>query len=251
MAVQGQNQQLASLPDRFTYMRTGRVVTVNPFFALVDVGGTQLPAAYVRQSEPEIGDVVAILRQFATWMIVGTSSASGENLVQNPSFEEAGTDSKPTGWTQYNITNTSSWEAVSADDAIDQDGGDRVLEVWGPTALTGTSYVYSAPIGVEPGQTAQLSAYVNGFYPADNPNTTDVSLRALWFANATNLYPTTSEPDSTIASITNIAENEVMTLLSGSVTVPPLAVFMRVGLRTVVSPNAGAHWDFVTARLIG
>lgn len=251
MAVQGQNQQLASMSDRFTYLRTGIVRSVNPFFALVDIGETSVAAAYVRQSEPEIDDTVVVLRQFATWLVVGTSSASGENLVQNPSFEDAGTDSKPTGWTQYNITNTSTWEAVTADDAIDQDGGSRVLEVWGPTALTGTSYVYSAPIGVTPGQTAQLSAYVNGFYPADNPDTTDVSLRALWFDSASDLYPTTIEPDSTIASITNIAENERMTLLSGSVTVPPLAVFMRVGLRTVVSPNAGAHWDFVTTRLIG
>jgi hypothetical protein len=42
-----------------------------------------------------------------------------------------------------------------------------------------------------------------------------------------------------------------MTSLSGNVTVPVAAEFMRVGLHSILSPGAGAHWDFVTARKVG
>lgn len=245
----GQNSQLSSMIERFSRMRTGTVITVNPFFALVDVGTTQIPAAYVRQSAPEIGDVVAVLRQGATWMILGTTSASGENLVQNASFERVSDgDAEPLLWTQYQVTNVSRFESVTDPSAVD---GTRVLEVTPVGALTGTSLVYSQPISVVDGQTVELSAYANGFYPADNPNTADASLRALWFADAIDLYPTTSAADSTIATVNNIAENEVMTLLRGTVVVPVGAVFMRVGLRSVVEFGTGLHWDFATARVIG
>lgn len=251
MAVEGQNQQLSSLPDRYTYMRTGRVLSVNPFFALVDIGSTSVPAAYVRQSEPEVGDIVSILRQSASWMVVGTTSSSGANLVRNPSFEEVDTNGKPSLWTLYNATNVTSWESVPADDALDQDGGHRVLEVWNPGVANATSFVYSAPISVVGGEVWEISAYVNGYYPADNPNTSDVYIAALWFNNATDLYPTTAAADSVVPGITNIAENPLMTSLSGNVTVPVAAEFMRVGLHSILSPGAGAHWDFVTARKVG
>lgn len=245
----GQNSQLSSMIERFSRMRTGTVISVNPFFALVDVGTTQIPAAYVRQSTPLTGDVVAVLRQGATWMIIGTTSSSGDNLVQNASFEEVnGENGQPLLWTQYQITNVSRFESVTDESAMD---GERVLEVTPVGALTGTSLVYSQPVSVEAGQTVEISAYANGFYPADNPNTADASLRALWFANATNLYPTTSAADSTIATVNNIAETEVMTLLTGTVVVPVGAVFMRVGLRSVVEFGTGLHWDFVTARVVG
>lgn len=246
----GQNSQLSSMIERFSRMRTGIVVTVNPFSALVDVGDTVIPAAYVRQSMPLIGDVVAVLRQGATWMILGTTSASGENLVQNPSFEEVNEENgQPLLWTQYQITNVSRMESVIDASAIPP--GERVLEVTPAGALTGTSMTYSQPISVEDGQTVEISAYANGFYPADNPGTSDASVWALWFADAIDLYPTTSAADSLVWTANNIAETEVMTLLTDTVVVPVGAVFMRVGLRSVVQFGTGLHWDFVTARVVG
>lgn len=248
MAVRGRNQQLATMPDRFSFMRTGIVVgQIDPFGATVNVGGAMLRAAYVRQSPPVAGDMVVVMRQAATWFILGTSTASGANSVQNPSFEDIDeATSDPLLWTLYDITNTSSIDVVGSAGAVE---GTNVLEVVPSTAATGTSYVYSAPIGVVPGQEWELSAYANGFYPGTSAVTSDASLYALWFTLSTDLYPATADADTLIDTETNLPDNELMTLLSGTVTVPGAATFMRVALRSVVAPGAGLHWDFVGARL--
>lgn len=239
--------QLSNLIDRYSSMRTGTVQSVNPVFVTVDVGGTIFNAAYIRAAVPEIDDTVAILRQGATWFVLGTTSASGTNLVQNPSFEEADSAGVPTGWILYNVSGASTYESVGSEDAVD---GERVLEVLPVTGVGVTSLVYSAPISVTAGDVLEISAYVGGYYPTTGaPNTADASLRALWFANATNLYPTTSSADTTVVSQSNIVESPPMTNLQGLVTAP-VTGFMRVGLHTVADAVAGGlHWDFVVARL--
>lgn len=254
MGVNGVTQQLSGMIDRFSYLRTGTVQGVDPFLATVDVGGTVIRAAYVKQSEPPVGDVVAVMRQNASWFVVGTTSVSGGNSVQNPSFEDVNEDQTPTLWTLYNISGTSSMQALYDPDesvpGLDGNAG-NVLAVGPVGGASSSSFVYSAPIGVAPGQEWELSTYVNGAYSGQNPDTTDVSLRALWFANATDLYPTTSAADSTIASITDITEEESMQIMRGTVTVPAGGTFMRVGLRTGAMAYTGAHFDFVTARQVG
>lgn len=257
MAVNGVNQQLSNMINRFAYLRTGTVVLVDPFLATVLIGGedgTQIRAAYVRESEPEIGAVVAVIRQGASWFVLGTTSVSGGNSVQNPSFEQVNEDNTPVFWTLYNVSSTHAMAAVSSPGEAVPDpneAGDNVLEV-GPinAAAAGTSIVYSAAISVTSGETWELSAYYNGNYPAANTGTTDIVLVALWFADATDLYPATVSADSTIVSVSNIPENETMTVARGTVVVPGGAEFMRVGLRTGAQPSAGAHWDYVTARRI-
>lgn len=248
MAVNGVNQQLSAMIERFAYVRTGIVTAVDPFGVSVTVGETNIRAAYIRQAEPEIGDVVAVVRQGATWFVLGTSSASGVNLVENPSFETVRDDGTPDAWFQFIVAGTPVWSSEPDDRAVD---GERVLEVFTPGAVASTSLVYSGPIAVTVGQTLEVSAYRNGFYPADNPNTTDIQLRVLWFANATDLYPTTSVADSTLVTLSNIPEDDTMTVIQGTVVVPVGAVFARVGLRTAMLTGTGAHWDFVGLRVTG
>lgn len=253
MAVNGVNQQLSGLIDRFSYMRTGTVEAVDPFLATVTVGDTVIRAAYVRQSEPPVGDVVAVMRQNASWFVMGTTSVSGGNSVQNPSFEDVNEDQTPVFWTLYNATGVSEMQAVYEPDesvpGLDGNAG-NVLSVGPVGGATASSRVYSAPIGVVPGQVWELSCYVNGDYPSVDPDTTDVSLHAFWFANATDLYPTTSDTDTTVASINDVTEEEIMHVMRGNVTVPAGGVFMRVGLRTAALAYTGAHFDFVTARQV-
>lgn len=247
MAVNSIPGQLSNMTDRFSAMRTGIVQSVNPVFAIVDVAGTAFNAAYIRLAEPKVGDTVAILRQGATWFVLGTTSASGDNLVQNASFEEVVEETgAPLGWTLFNVAGTSTYESVGSDDAVD---GERVLEVL-PTTGTATALVYSQPISVATGESYLLSAYAGGFYPTTaDPDTADAALLALWFANASNLYPTTSSADTTVDTATDVVESPPMTLLSGNVTVP-VDGFMRVGLRTTADAVAGGlHWDFAVARL--
>jgi hypothetical protein len=105
---------------------------------------------------------------------------------------------------------------------------------------------------VVPGQTVELGVYVNGYYPSINLNTSDGDLRALWFANALNAYPTTSAADTVVATFTNITEIQEgpMRSLSGTAVVPAATNYVRVGLRSIVSSGAGLHWDFATLRVI-
>lgn len=254
MGVNGVNQQLSNMIDRFSYLGTGTVVITDPFLATVLVGETEIRAAYVRELEPEAGDVVAIMRQGASWFVLGTTSVSGGNSVQNPGFEQINEDNTPALWFLHNISGTNVMTALeSPGEAVVNplEPGDNVLEVGPVGGASGSSFVYSSPISVEAGQVWTLSAYYNGNYPGDNPNTTDISLRAFWFANATDLYPTTSAADSTIASISDITQEDTMRVIRGNVTVPGGAVFMRVALRTGAMAFTGAHYDYVTARQTG
>lgn len=251
MAVNGVNQQLSGMTDRFTETRTGTVISVNPFFVLVDIGGTVIDAAYVAQSRPAVDDMVVVLRQGASWLVLGTSSATGGNGIMNGSFEDVTDSGQPAFWTLYNVTNTANWSSIEdTEEAVD---GTRLLEVIAATAATSTSIVYSSPMAVSPGDVVELSAYVNGYYPSPSPNTADGDLRALWFASALDAYPTTSAADTVIESFTNIPEIEgaPMRSLSGTATVPAATNFVRVGLRSVVLDGTGLHWDAATARVIG
>ena len=249
MGVNGVPEQLSDMINKYSSTRTGTVVVVDPMKATVDVGDTVIRAAYARQSEPEPGDVVAVLRQGASWFVLGTTSVSGGNAVQNPSFEDVDEDGKPVGWTLYNITNTSKYSAVYAPEEAPE--GEYVLEVMPAGALNASAFVYSLPIAVVPGQVWELGAHVNGYYPSDtNLDTSDPSLQALWFANATDLYPTTSDTNDVAASVSNIMQEDVMSVMRGQVTVPAGGVFMRVALGLGALAGAGAHFDFVTARQV-
>lgn len=247
MALASQNLQLSDLPSEYSKLRTGTVVSVFPSFVLVTVGSTRLSCAYIRQAAPVIGDVVQVVRQGATWFCLGTSSASGANQADNPSFETVNDDGTPAGWTLYNITNTSSMQAVVSSDAVD---GTRVLELTG-TASTGTSMVTSAPIPVTVGAQLQLAVYVNGLYPSlDLDPTTDVGLYATWYAAIENTYPTTSSADTAVATRTDIGQGALPVVLSGTVTVPSGAAAVRLGLRTVADAGRGAHYDVAYVRRI-
>lgn len=248
MTVNGVPQQLTSLTGRFSRLRTGTVTLVDPFYVTVTVGDTVIRAAYVRQSEPEIGDVVGVVRQGASWLVVGTSSVSGGNSVLNPSFEESGTGGVPPEWTLYDVTDVSISTDTEDPKAVD---GTRILQVAPANALTAVSFTYSNPIAVAQSQVWELSAYTWAEYaPGAAGEISDPGLFALWFGDAVTLYPTTVAADTTVASITNLAESETPSVLRGNATVPAGAVFMRVALRSVLTPFSVLQWDLATARRI-
>jgi hypothetical protein len=249
--VNGVNRQLTDMVNEYSCTRTGTVVQVDPMYAVVDVGETPIRAAFVRQSEPLVGDQVAIVRQGASWFVLGTQSVSGGNAVQNPSFEDVTAGDQPVGWTLYNVTNTSNMASVGMPDRTTD--GEFLLEVSPAGVFTGTSFVYSQPIGVQPGEVWELSVHVNGWYPSPGAgfdDTADPGLFALWFANATNLYPTVSDPNTTVQTATNIPDSTPSRVLRGNATVPASTLFMRVGLRSIVAQYTALHWDQATARKV-
>lgn len=248
MAVNGIPRQLSDMQSKYSFLRTGKVTLVDPFAVSVTVGGTSLRAAYVRQSAPSVGDVVAVTRQGASFFVVGTSSASGDNLVRNPSFEELDDTGEPAEWQFTVATNLSTFEVAQDERAVD---GDVCAKVFNPGSANSVSRLYSGAIAVAEGAQLELSCYANGLYPSGDPDTTDVQLQALWFANATDLYPTTSAADTTAATLTDITEDDTMQIMQGTVTVPSGAVFVRVGMRTAADAQTGASYDFVTCRVVG
>ncbi len=246
MGVNGVTQQLSGMIGQYAHTRPGTVVLVDPFFVTVDVGGTEFRAAYTKQAAPKIGETVVLTRQNASWFVIGTTSTTGGNEVANPSFSQAVDDatSLPLFWTVYHQSGVSDVKITPYDKAVE---GTTALAVDGGGGASVTM-VYSDPISVLPGQVWTLSVYVNGSYGSANPNTAVVALRALWFSSSSAAYPTTSDPDTTVQSITNIPEGDRMQLLSGNVTVPANSTTMRVGLRSQLSAFTGARWDWVTAR---
>lgn len=244
MAVRGVTEQLSDMTNRYSYTRTGVVSLVDPFLTTVDVGGTPLRAAYSRSVPPRVGDTVVLARQAASWFVIGTSSTTGGNSVTNPSFEEVDAGgSQPSSWVIYRQTGSADVSTEVYDRAVE---GSAALHVSG--SASSLTWVYSDPIQVQPGQQWTLSAYANGAYGGQNVNTTACALVALWFANSSDLYPTTSDPVTVVQNVVNIAEADAMQLLQGNVTVPANSFTMRVCVRTATNAYAGAMWDFATAR---
>jgi len=244
-------QTIAASSGPTAQIRTGTVAAATLGSATVVVGGTAFQASYVLPfgvtpspaSLPQAGDLVSIVRQDSSWQILGRIAGAGENLISNGSFEDSAPGTFPTGWTLYNITSTSS-AAVTNSAAVD--GGNSAL-VLANSAAVAESFLYSTPVSVAVGDVLTLSVYVGASYGTNTPVSVTGALYALWFANDTNLYPTTSSADSLVATATNVAGAPPFTPLSGTVTAP-VAGWMRLALRSTVADTTGLVWDFAVAR---
>lgn len=238
-------QILAANSGPWAQVRTGTVVEATANSATVVVGGTSFSAAFISPYVPAPGHLVAVIRQDATWLILGRIAGAGENLVYNPSFELGVDGGPPDGWTLYDISGTSTATILTTPLAV---AGDRVLNVITGSGTTATSYVYSSPVPVTAGDQFTLSAYVGAQQGPSSPSPVDASLYALWFANETNLYPTTSSADTLVAGpLTNVPTAPPFTPLSGTVTAPVTGA-MRVALRSTANNDSSLLWDLITAR---
>lgn len=236
---------LASQDGPFTQLRTGTVVSFTTNQAIVTVGTSSFPASYLRGATLAVGDLVAVLRQAGSWLILGAYAGVGPNLLANanPSFEESAVGTFPALWFQANLSGTST--IIVGNDAASP-APPQVAMVSGTAAGT-QSYLYSQPIQVTAGDQFTVSAYAGGDYqPSDTP-TADAALVALWFANATNLYPTTSAVDTIVTTATDIVQAPPYTTLGGSITAP-VTGFMRIALRSTTEASQIIRWDSVILR---
>lgn len=242
------SQILASESGPWAQVRTGTISSANDNSATIIVGGTSFLASFISPYEPQPGHLVAAIRQDASWIIIGRIAGAGENLLSEGSFEGSISGGPPVGWTEYDISGTSTGVVATSPLAID---GDKILTVFSNTGAAAESYVYSSPIPVATGEQYSISVYAaSNTTPGSAPVAADAELYALWFANATDLYPTTSAADSLVAGVTMIAEAPPFTPLSGTVTVPGATSILRVGLRSTVSDQTGVLWDFSIVRLV-
>lgn len=241
-------QILAAQDGPYAQLRTGTIVSFTANVAVVSVGGSQFEAAYVRGAVLAAGDLVAVLRQDGSWFVLGAYAGVGPNLLAlaNPSFENSLPGSFPASWFFANISGVGT--PVVEENASAPDG-DQVASVGSGDGLASNSYLYSQPIAVTTGDQFTLSAFAGGAYEPSDLHEADAAVVALWFANATNLYPTTSSADIVVATATDIVEAPPYTSVGGTVTAP-VTGYMRVALRSTVTATQRVLWDQVIARRI-
>ena len=227
-------------------VRTGTITAASSTNVTVLVGGTQVPAAFERGATFVAGDLVALIRQDATWLVLYRLAGAGPNEIQNPSFELSGTGMPPALWFLADLTNISQVSVAAADGVPD---GDQFAQVFSDSA-TSNSYLYPPPIAVTAGEILNVSAFVTGFYVVDAVQTADAALVGLWFADSDDLYPTTSSADTVIVTYTDVPSGPPFVQLSGQVTAP-VTGFFRLALRSTMAVNQSLGWDFAVARRVG
>lgn len=89
-------------------MRTGVVTSITESDNIVvKVSGSNVlvQASYLfPQYLPVLGDIVAITKQDAQWLVLGTMSGAINSSALNPSFEEGTTGSVPANWTINSVS---------------------------------------------------------------------------------------------------------------------------------------------------
>lgn len=243
MATNSTAEILAATSGPWAQVRTGTIATANENSAVIIVGGTSFTASFISPYVPAPGELVAVIRQDASWLILGRIAGSGANLILNGSFEDDPNGAFPSNWIQYDLVGLSAVFVRESPNAVD---GDNVLQV-NTDSASAESYVYSSPVAVEAGDSFSLSVYV-GAVLGDNAYTAvDAALYALWFALDTDLYPTTSSADTLVDSVAGVPIAPPFTPLSGTV-VAPVTGFLRLALRSTVADTTGLQFDFAIVR---
>lgn len=237
---------LAAEDGPWSQLRTGTVSSQDATAVTVLVGGTQVRAAYILGTTLNPGNLVAVLRQDATWFCLGRIAGQGPNEIQNPSFERDTPGTAPSMWFMADLVGGA--QAVVAADATAPDGA-QIAQVISDSAAS-QSYLYSSAIAATAGEVFNVSAFAAGFYPDDSVQNADAALVALWFANPDDLYPTTSAADTVIDTFTDVPSAPPWSQLSGSVTAP-VSGFLRLALRTTMTQDQSMGWDFAIARRVG
>lgn len=234
---------------RFTESRIGTVVLATPNSMFVNVGGTtvevgfDMPFTATAISPPAAGTLVHLMRQDSSWVAVGRIVGAGSNSVLNPSFENSLPGSFPSFWFSADISGASS---VTVVDIPNPPEGDLAARVY--SAQASVHYLYSSPIAVNAGDVWSLGAFVGGDY-SGGVETADAAIVATWYANATNLYPTTSSADIVVVTSVDVPQYAPFRSIFGSVTAP-VSGFLRVALRSTLAASQALVWDNVSARRV-
>ena len=232
----------------FTESRIGTVVLATPNSMFVDVGGTVMEVGFLAPftatavSPPAAGAIVHLVRQDASWVATGRLLGAGSNAVENPSFEDSEPGAQPVKWFVADISGVSTATVVSIAGAP---AGSQAVRVF--SGQVSDHYLYSSPIPVNTGETWSISAFVGGDY-GGGAATARARIDAMWFANATDLFPVVSAPSTNVADLLNVPQYPPFQVLSGTNVVPAATFFLRIALRSTLAAGQALVWDAVTAR---
>lgn len=197
-------------------------------------------------SVPPVGALVAVGRQDSSWTVFGTVLGTSGNLINNGSFEDNAAGTAPAPWILYDVSGAASAIVEAVPYAVT---GNNVAVVR-PTGTSSTSLLYSSPVSVTAGERLQFSIFVGAEYDEGVANDADAGLLALWFDDEDTLYPTTTDPDTVIATATDVLPVPPWTPLSGTIVAPVTGV-VRLAARSILIAGQTMVWDFATIRRLG
>lgn len=242
-------------------LRTGRVTNLGSSSEVtVDVGGgEQVDMPALTGYEPIPGDVVQILQQGAVQLVLGrTSPLSGDNALNNPSFELDQPGVAPTSWTKVVDPGFPTGDAVVKTDTATGWGpvsGRQWLELDQTTLALAQIHVLSEAIPVSAGQLWTAAAYAANL--STDPDGGQCYISLTWYADDTSVWPSTVAGD-TVISIISFPQGGIpgwtllRQLIGVGFRVPTGATWMRVRLTTILKGGVGsaAYWDGIICRLI-
>lgn len=253
---------LISSREQSAVVRTGVVSDWDPTYVQVTIGGSEVRAAFLDSYQPPIvGDLVAVIRQQDSWLVLGRYAGFGENLIVNPSFEDAAPAAGiPSGWFQFGTIAGSPPITSTVSTITDNDAphAGQVVQML-PGASAQDVVLTSSAVPVNPGESYFMSAYVAYSATAGPVGSAvtpqhNVQILACWFSNDTESFPSpTLTGDYTMVDrIIAVRARPPYSYLRGSVTVPssvPAGGVMRIGLRAEFGvTTAGVLFDYVTVR---
>lgn len=243
-------------------IRTGVVTDWQPDRVQVMVGGANIVAAYLDWYQPPIvGDLVAVVRQDASWLVLGRYAGTGTNLLMNGAFED-GTVSAgiPLGWFSFGTIAGAPPTTATVVTVLDPDspqGGQVAQIIRGGTPQD--VVLTSSPVPVNPGERYFLTCYAanaSAAWPvaAATTPTHNVQLMACWFSTDVEAFPSASlAGDYTMVDrVISVRGKPPYVYMKGMVQVPstvPAGGVMRVGLRVEFGAGTSPiNFDYVTVR---
>lgn len=194
-------------------------------------GGVVGDFPYLRSYLPILGEQVLLAANGSAWTVIdGLAGMPPENPVVNPGFEASG--SVATGWSKTDLAGATTLGVAFADPPAEGVNAGEVSSV----ALNVDTVLQSNAIQVQSGDhwSADCLCRVGA---GGNPGSVIMILMLTWYANATNLYPTTAAADSIISIQELPTPQNVWSLMrmfpgsNGGFVVPAAASHMRVAIR--------------------
>lgn len=232
-------------------VRYGQVVANRHDAVYVNIGGAVQPVACLTSYEPMIGDVVAVVRQSATWLILGTlgSPAGRTSAVPNYSFEDGAVGSAPPNWQLVTTTGSPTLltDAWTRSDFID---GPNVGKLRSTTTATVTCDVVSDLIRVDPNEQWAVSAHLatDSNFRADTACL--VSVSAAWYSSS-SLGSLVSQNSSGDYAVTRgMKWRQIRSMGTDGWQSPDTAIWLRVKLSFlwIATANDSIYIDRVLAR---
>lgn len=216
-------------------IRIGKVVGYSETAVTVRVaGGDVQDFPYLRQYDPIIGEDVVLAAAGSAWIVIGgLAGMPADNPVINGGFED--NNGSTTGWAKVDQTGTSTLSANSVDPFLE---GASCAQVHS-SSLNLSTVVYSSAIPVQRGQQWSADAYFRST-GGDPDSLGTILLLLTWYANSTNVYPTTSSADSEVSVQVVLPSQNTWSLMrgfpgAGGFAVPAGTTHMRVAFSILTS----------------